>query len=78
MELPRTSLDIWGTASPIKEIGPQKAVAVAVKTPVQTKIEILAGLIFTPKFAAYISPSRRALSGFMSSSAQASPTKIKS
>ena len=62
---PRTKRAICGTANPINEIGPQKAVAVAVSNPVQSRMIMRVRFTFTPIFAAYISPKSKALRGFI-------------
>ena len=65
LDEPNTNRAIWGTANPIKEMGPQNAVVVAVRIPVQNKINMRVRFIFIPRFAAYISPNNKALSGFI-------------
>ena len=54
-----------GTARPIKEIGPQKAVVAAVRMPVQRSMAIRTLLTRTPRFAAYDSPSSNAFRGLI-------------
>ena len=48
LDEPSISLAICGTASPMKEIGPQKAVVVAVSNPVQNRMAIRVRLILIP------------------------------
>ena len=48
-DVPSSIRATWGTASPIKETGPQKAVIVAVRIPVHSNIEILALLTLMPR-----------------------------
>ena len=67
------SREICGTANPIKEIGPQKAVVVAVNIPVHKRMAIRARLIRIPRLAAYISPSNKAFRGFISKTANSNP-----
>lgn len=67
------SLAICGTTSPRKPIGPQKAVVTAVRMPVMSNSLLRVDLIFIPRFSAYRSPSRRALSGFTINADHASP-----
>ena len=74
-EVPSSSRAIWGTARPMKDIGPQKAVTTAVIRPVQTSTWIRATRTLTPRLAAYFSPSSRALSGLTSSRAQTRPAQ---
>lgn len=52
LDVPITNLAICGTANPIKDTGPQKAVADAVNTPVTKSMTILVGFIRTPRFSA--------------------------
>ena len=67
---------MWGTASPIKATGPQKAVVIAVSRPVTISSQLRTRMMFTPKFSAYLSPSIRAFSGFISSKAPKSPANV--
>ena len=76
MEEPSISREICGTANPIKEIGPQKAVVVAVNIPVHKRMAIRARLIRMPRLAAYISPSNKAFRGFISKTADETYYKI--
>jgi hypothetical protein len=64
---------MWGTDSPIKVIGPQKAVVVAVSNPVAKSRRFLVKDIFTPRFSAYLVPKSMALRGFESMKAIKSP-----
>ena len=73
LDVPNISRATCGTASPIKEMGPQKAVVVAVSKPVQKRIQMRVRLIFTPRLAAYNSPRRRAFSGFIINRERSSP-----
>ena len=70
---PSSRRAICGTASPMNEMGPQKAVAVAVSSPVQSSIIIRVRFTFTPRLVAYISPRSRAFSGFIIRMARNSP-----
>ena len=54
-------------------MGPQKAVVVAVNTPVHKRIAIRVRLIRIPKLAAYISPNNKAFKGLISKIANNSP-----
>lgn len=65
-DVPSIKRAMCGTASPIKETGPQNAVAVAVSSPVQSRINKRVRLILMPRLAAYISPNNMAFRGFMS------------
>lgn len=65
-DVPSNKRAICGTANPIKDIGPQYAVVIAVNNPAQSSNRKRTILIFTPKFRAYLSPKSRALSGLMS------------
>ena len=47
-----SSLAMWGTDSPMKEMGPQKAVVVAVSSPVETNMSMRVCLMCTPKLEA--------------------------
>ena len=54
--------DMCGTASPMKAMGPQKAVAEAVRSPVTTSSWLRRRMVFTPRFSAYCSPKSSVLS----------------
>ena len=72
--LPHISRAICGVASPIKATGPQKAVEIAVSKPVEQSSKVRTCIMLNPKFCAYSSPNRKALSGFIIARASRSPT----
>ncbi len=57
---------MWGTASPINATGPQYAVVTAVCMPVSKSKSVRVRWAFIPRFAAYLSPSKRAFNGLTS------------
>ena len=65
-DVPNINLAICGTANPINAIGPQKAQVIAVISPAQSRRRKRINFIFTPKFAAYLSPNSRAFKGLIS------------
>ena len=71
--LRNSSRAMWGTDKPIKVMGPQKAVVVAVSSPVAKSNRFLVKEILTPRFSAYRVPNSMALSGFDSKKAINSP-----
>ena len=73
LEVPSISRVIWGTASPMKEMGPQKAVVVAVSKPVAMSSRLRMRRILIPRFSAYRVPKSRALRGLISRMAMRSP-----
>ena len=75
-DVPRSNLDMCGTASPMNEIGPQNAVVTAVSIPVDRSNMFLVRCMFTPKFSAYLVPNRRAFIGFISMTEIISPINI--
>ena len=76
-EVPIMRRAICGTANPINETGPQKAVVTAVRMPVEIRSRFRVLLIFTPKFSAYLLPKRSALSGFIKRIDRMSPAIVK-
>ena len=56
-----------GTDSPIKAIGPQKAVETATSTPVINNTTLRNLIVLMPRFSAYSSPSIKTLRGFINS-----------
>ena len=74
LEEPSNNRAICGTANPIKEMGPQKAVAVAVRIPVQSRIKTRVRFTFMPRLAAYISPKRSAFNGLINNMERSRPT----
>ena len=50
--VPSSILAIWGTANPIKAIGPQKAVVMAVRMPVTTNSQLRTRWVLIPRFSA--------------------------
>ena len=77
LDEPSINRAMCGTAKPINEMGPQKAVVVAVNNPEQKRMAIRVRLILTPKLAAYISPSNKAFSGFTNRAASNKPVNEK-
>lgn len=67
-----------GTAKPRKEIGPQKAVVIAVSNPVVISNMLRVRRMLTPKFSAYLTPNSMALSGLIRSIESSSPANVKS
>ena len=67
---------ICGTASPMKAMGPQNAVADAVRSPVTNSSLLRSATVFTPRFSAYCSPSNSMLSGLTSMSEHARPITV--
>ena len=57
-------------------IGPQNVVTHAVRSPTVNNIKLRTRRILIPKFAAYLSPKRRALSGLIKSTDATKPIKI--
>lgn len=50
--VPNTKRARCGTANPINEIGPQNAVVVATRTPVDSSNKVRVRIMFIPKFCA--------------------------
>lgn len=65
-EVRQMSLAMCGTASPMNVIGPQKAVATAVSSPVESNRARRVRLMFMPRLVAYSSPNCMILSGLIS------------
>lgn len=65
LDVPKSKRVICGTANPIKAMGPQYAQVIAVKSPAQSRSSHRVNLIFTPKFAAYLSPKSNAFNGLI-------------
>ena len=76
LSVPSSSRVMCGTASPIKATGPQKAVVMAVRMPVTINSQLRVRTMLMPRFSAYWSPSIRAFSGLISSSAPISPAMV--
>ena len=68
---------MWGTANPMNETGPQKAVVTAVRIPVEMSNKLRVRLMFTPRFSAYLVPRSIALRGLMRRMASTNPAKVK-
>lgn len=73
----KTRRPMCGTAKPRNEIGPQKAVVVAVKSPVQISRHFLVSRMFTPRFVAYCSPNSNASSDLVSIMVPHKPNPIR-
>ena len=65
---------MWGTASPIKAIGPQNAVVTAVSKPVLINNTTRTRRTLIPRFPAYRSPNKSAFNGFINNNARSNPT----
>ena len=76
LEVPSISRAICGTASPMKEMGPQNAVVMAVKIPTAMSNKLRVSLMLMPKFSAYRLPNSKALRGLMSNMESSSPAKM--
>ncbi len=72
----RINRAMCGTASPMKDIGPQNAVMIAESKPVENSNKVRALLMLIPRFSAYWFPSSKALSGLMSMRAKPMPTSV--
>lgn len=57
LEVPSMRRAMCGTASPIKEIGPQKAVVVAVSNPVATSSRLRVRRMLIPRFRHSVFPA---------------------
>ena len=75
-DVPNISRAMCGTANPMNDTGPQKAVVTAVRIPVETSSRLRVRLMFTPKFSAYRLPKSKALRGFIKRIDKASPMSV--
>ena len=73
LEVPNINLAMCGTANPMNDTGPQKAVVTAVRIPVEMSNKFRVRLMFTPRFSAYRVPNNMALSGLIRRMASTSP-----
>jgi len=67
---------ICGTANPIKAIGPQKAVVIAVSIPVAINNRLRVSRTFTPRFSAYRFPNNKAFKGLINMTDKTKPAVI--
>ena len=75
-EVPSIKRAICGTANPIKAIGPQKAVVIAVSIPVAINNRLRVSRTFTPRFSAYRFPNNKAFKGLINMTDKTKPAVI--
>ena len=76
LEVPSRRRAMWGTARPMNEIGPQKAVVTAVNRPTVTNSMFLTRWVLMPRFSAYRLPNSSALRGLINKVASSSPMEM--